>query len=80
MFGTRLLNAWSCPKLTWVYRKLFRCLPLPLLSLDFVFQASPERSTRAQQKEFQTYVLDSVMDHLLAADVLLGNQQFVLCF
>lgn len=44
-----------------------------LFSLHFLNQASPERSTRTQQKEFQTYVLDSVMDHLLAADVLLGN-------
>lgn len=44
-----------------------------MFSLHFLNQASPERSTRTQQKEFQTYVLDSVMDHLLAADVLLGN-------
>lgn len=42
----------------------------------FNIQASPERSTRTQQKEFQTHVLDSVMDHLLAADVLLGNAGF----
>lgn len=41
--------------------------------LNIFLQASPERSTRTQQKEFQTYVLDGVMDHLLAADVLLGN-------
>lgn len=46
---------------------------LIMFSLHFLNQASPERSTRTQQKEFQTYVLDSVMDHLLAADVLLGN-------
>uniref|UniRef100_A0A8C9FGG4 WD repeat and FYVE domain containing 3 n=1 Tax=Pavo cristatus TaxID=9049 RepID=A0A8C9FGG4_PAVCR len=44
-----------------------------MFSLCFLNQASPERSTRTQQKEFQTYVLDSVMDHLLAADVLLGE-------
>ncbi|KAG9480633.1 hypothetical protein GDO78_012215 [Eleutherodactylus coqui] len=36
--------------------------------IDLLLEASPERSTRAQQKEFQTYILDSVMDHLLAAD------------
>lgn len=46
---------------------------LIVLTLYFFYQASPERSTRTQQKEFQTYVLDGVMDHLLAADVLLGN-------
>ncbi|CAJ0916575.1 unnamed protein product [Ranitomeya imitator] len=40
--------------------------------IDLLLEATPERSTRAQQKEFQTYILDSVMDHLLAADVLLG--------
>ena len=36
-------------------------------------QASPERSTRTQQKEFQSNILDGVMEHLLAADVLLGE-------
>ncbi|KAJ7394970.1 hypothetical protein BTVI_159275 [Pitangus sulphuratus] len=41
--------------------------------VDLLLEASPERSTRTQQKEFQTYVLDGVMDHLLAADVLLGE-------
>ncbi|XP_077131917.1 WD repeat and FYVE domain-containing protein 3 isoform X2 [Ranitomeya variabilis] len=41
--------------------------------IDLLLEATPERSTRAQQKEFQTYILDSVMDHLLAADVLLGE-------
>lgn len=46
---------------------------LIILTLYYFYQASPERSTRTQQKEFQTYVLDGVMDHLLAADVLLGN-------
>lgn len=38
----------------------------------FRYQASPERSTRTQQKEFQSNILDGVMEHLLAADVLLG--------
>ncbi|XP_041955874.1 WD repeat and FYVE domain-containing protein 3 isoform X4 [Alosa sapidissima] len=41
--------------------------------IDLLLEASPERSTRAQQKEFQSYILDSVMEHLLAADVLLGE-------
>lgn len=46
--------------------------------LCWFFQASPERSTRTQQKEFQSNILDSVMEHLLAADVLLGQQTKVL--
>ncbi|XP_015220356.1 WD repeat and FYVE domain-containing protein 3 isoform X2 [Lepisosteus oculatus] len=41
--------------------------------IDLLLEASPERSTRTQQKEFQSYILDSVMEHLLAADVLLGE-------
>ncbi|XP_035247122.1 WD repeat and FYVE domain-containing protein 3 isoform X4 [Anguilla anguilla] len=41
--------------------------------VDLLLEASPERSTRTQQKEFQSYILDSVMEHLLAADVLLGE-------
>nr|XP_033713091.1 WD repeat and FYVE domain-containing protein 3 isoform X7 [Tursiops truncatus] len=45
--------------------------------IDLLLEASPERSTRTQQKEFQTYILDSVMDHLLAADVLLGRQLLI---
>lgn len=45
----------------------------------FCYQASPERSTRTQQKEFQSNILDGVMEHLLAADVLLGQHKFI-CF
>uniref|UniRef100_A0A8C4ZMQ7 WD repeat and FYVE domain containing 3 n=1 Tax=Gadus morhua TaxID=8049 RepID=A0A8C4ZMQ7_GADMO len=41
--------------------------------LDLLLEASPERSTRTQQKEFQSFILDGVMDHLLAADLLLGE-------
>ncbi|XP_024908512.1 WD repeat and FYVE domain-containing protein 3-like [Cynoglossus semilaevis] len=41
--------------------------------IDLLLEASPERSTRTQQKEFQSSVLDGVMKHLLAADVLLGK-------
>lgn len=41
----------------------------------FLLQASPERSTRTQQKEFQSSILDGVMEHLLAADVLLGQSK-----
>uniref|UniRef100_A0A8K9UQS2 WD repeat and FYVE domain containing 3 n=1 Tax=Oncorhynchus mykiss TaxID=8022 RepID=A0A8K9UQS2_ONCMY len=42
-------------------------------TIDLLLEASPERSTRTQQKEFQSHILDSVMEHLLAADVLLGE-------
>lgn len=45
-------------------------------SCGFSVQASPERSTRTQQKEFQSNILDGVMEHLLAADVLLGQDGF----
>ncbi|XP_041084029.1 WD repeat and FYVE domain-containing protein 3 isoform X2 [Polyodon spathula] len=41
--------------------------------IDLLLEASPERSTRTQQKEFQTSIVDSVMEHLLAAEVLLGE-------
>ncbi|XP_054466267.1 WD repeat and FYVE domain-containing protein 3 [Anoplopoma fimbria] len=41
--------------------------------IDLLLEASPERSTRTQQKEFQSNILDGVMEHLLAADVLLGE-------
>ncbi|TRZ02111.1 hypothetical protein DNTS_034933 [Danionella cerebrum] len=42
--------------------------------IDLLLEASPERSTRTQQKEFQSFILDSVMEQLLAADVLLGEE------
>ena len=44
-------------------------------SLDgAVLQATPEHATRQQRREFQTEVLKSLMDHLLAADALLGEE------
>ncbi|XP_032825005.2 WD repeat and FYVE domain-containing protein 3 isoform X1 [Petromyzon marinus] len=43
------------------------------LALDVLLEASPDRSTKAQQKEFQTDLIVGVMEHLLAADVLLGE-------
>ncbi|KAK3103345.1 hypothetical protein FSP39_018631 [Pinctada imbricata] len=46
----------------------------PTVTLDVVLEASPDNATRAQRREFQTEVLQTVMDHLLAADVLLGDQ------
>ncbi|XP_059163899.1 WD repeat and FYVE domain-containing protein 3-like isoform X2 [Physella acuta] len=42
--------------------------------LDLVLDATPEHASRAQQKEFQTEMLKILMDHLLAADILLGDQ------
>ncbi|KAH9494853.1 WD repeat and FYVE domain-containing protein 3, partial [Bulinus truncatus] len=42
--------------------------------LDIMLDASPEHASRAQQKEFQTEMLKILMDHLLAADILLGEQ------
>uniref|UniRef100_A0A673WZ34 WD repeat and FYVE domain containing 3 n=1 Tax=Salmo trutta TaxID=8032 RepID=A0A673WZ34_SALTR len=47
-------------------------------TVDLLLEASPERSTRTQQKEFQSYILDSVMEHLLAADVLLSEDASLL--
>ncbi|PWA17023.1 hypothetical protein CCH79_00013243 [Gambusia affinis] len=41
--------------------------------IDMLLEASPDRSTRTQQKEFQSSIMDGVMEHLLAADVLLGE-------
>jgi len=35
---------------------------------------SPENSTRSDRHNYQTEILNNLMDHLLAADVLLGDQ------
>lgn len=37
-------------------------------------QAAPDGSTVSQQARFQTEVLTTLMEHLLAADVLIGEQ------
>ncbi|XP_061175428.1 WD repeat and FYVE domain-containing protein 3-like isoform X2 [Saccostrea echinata] len=42
--------------------------------LDIVLDASPETATRSQRREYQTEILTVIMEHLLAADVLLGDQ------
>ncbi|XP_056017801.1 WD repeat and FYVE domain-containing protein 3-like isoform X2 [Ostrea edulis] len=42
--------------------------------LDVVLDASPETATRSQRREYQTEILSVIMEHLLAADVLLGDQ------
>ncbi|XP_074647224.1 WD repeat and FYVE domain-containing protein 3-like [Tubulanus polymorphus] len=54
-------------------------LSLPISSksppaIDILLEASPEHATRSQQKEFQTEIMKSLMDHLLAADALMGEQ------
>ncbi|XP_070185825.1 WD repeat and FYVE domain-containing protein 3-like isoform X2 [Littorina saxatilis] len=42
--------------------------------LDVMLEAVPDHASRAQQREFQTTMLSVLMEHLLAADVLLGEQ------
>ena len=42
--------------------------------LDALLDAAPDYATQTQQREFQTELLRSLMNHLLAADALLGDQ------
>jgi WD repeat and FYVE domain-containing protein 3 len=42
--------------------------------IDLVLDASPEQSSLVQQISFQTEIITALMDHLLAADVLVGEQ------
>ena len=42
--------------------------------IDLVLDSSPESSEMVQQVEFQTETITALMDHLLAADVLVGEQ------
>ncbi|XP_055711660.1 WD repeat and FYVE domain-containing protein 3 [Phlebotomus papatasi] len=42
--------------------------------VDLVLDSSPESSDLTQQIEFQTEIISALMDHLLAADVLVGEQ------
>lgn len=42
--------------------------------IDLVLDASPENSELAQQIAFQTEIIAALIDHLLAADVLVGEQ------
>ncbi|KAL3875787.1 hypothetical protein ACJMK2_033704 [Sinanodonta woodiana] len=41
--------------------------------IDIMLEAFPEHATRTQQREYQTEILKTLMDHLLAADILLGD-------
>ena len=42
--------------------------------LDALLDAAPDYASPTQQREFQTELLRSLMNHLLAADALLGDQ------
>ncbi|CAH1711493.1 unnamed protein product [Chironomus riparius] len=42
--------------------------------IDLVIDASPENSELSMQITFQTEIITSLMDHLLAADMLVGEQ------
>ncbi|XP_047001362.1 WD repeat and FYVE domain-containing protein 3 [Schistocerca americana] len=44
------------------------------LAIDLVLEASPENASMSQQTRYQTEVLGTLMEHLLAADVLIGEQ------
>lgn len=43
-------------------------------AIDLVLEAWPEHASTVQQTTYQTEVLSILMDHLLAADVLIGEQ------
>ena len=42
--------------------------------IDSLLDAQPEHSSLAQQNRFQTDLLTLIMDHLVAADILIGEQ------
>ena len=43
-------------------------------AIDSLLDAQPDLSTAAQQNRFQTDLLTLIMDHLVAADILIGEQ------
>ncbi|XP_067008592.2 WD repeat and FYVE domain-containing protein 3 [Anabrus simplex] len=43
-------------------------------AIDLVLEASPDNASIVQQTRYQTEVLGTLMEHLLAADVLIGEQ------
>lgn len=43
-------------------------------AIDLVLEAWPEHASTGQQMRYQTEVLSILMEHLLAADVLIGEQ------
>ena len=42
--------------------------------IDLLLEAQPEGTSMAQQNRFQTDLLTLIMDHLVAADILIGEQ------
>ena len=50
-----------------------KCPPV----IDLLIDAKPSCTTSNQQAKFQTELLAELMDHLLAADVLIGDQAAV---
>lgn len=43
-------------------------------AIDLVLEAWPEHASTGQQTRYQTEILSILMEHLLAADVLIGEQ------
>lgn len=43
-------------------------------AIDLVLESSPDTASVSQHTRFQTEVLGTLMEHLLAADVLIGEQ------
>ena len=44
------------------------------MPLDLLLDAQPDHTTALQRAKFQTELLWVVMDHLIAADILIGDQ------
>uniref|UniRef100_T1IS53 WD repeat and FYVE domain-containing protein 3 n=1 Tax=Strigamia maritima TaxID=126957 RepID=T1IS53_STRMM len=42
--------------------------------VDLILEATPERTSKKQKIMFQNKLMTSIMDHLIAADILLGEQ------
>lgn len=42
--------------------------------IDLVLEAGPEHASTSQQTQYQTEILTILMEHLLVADVLIGEQ------
>lgn len=43
-------------------------------AIDLILESSPDTASVSQHTRFQTEVLGTLMEHLLAADVLIGEQ------
>lgn len=87
ILGSRSLRGSVCQLTEHPVRKLvidlLRVIVIDSLSLavagktpviDLVIDASPENSDIAMQTSFQTEIITALMDHLLAADMLVGEQ------